>query len=68
MTRTAPTDPTNPDDPEVKVALTYRCRMSMCGALPGEYCKGFDGGPLPTGRITHHFRLDKAVKDGEAGR
>lgn len=52
----------NPQDGTVQTALALKCGMSDCGAKPGEHCRSFDGGPLPSGRIVHHFRLDKAFK------
>lgn len=61
--RTAPiVDWTSPADPVVQAGLKLACGMNHCGAKPGEWCKHFDGGPLPGGRLVHHFRLDKSMK------
>lgn len=57
------TDWSDPQDKTVARCLTVKCDLGMCGAFPGEHCKSFDGSPLPNGRLVHHFRLDKLVKD-----
>jgi hypothetical protein len=56
------TDWSDPQDTVVARCLTVKC--GLCKALPGVYCRALDGGPLP-GRLVHHFRLDKLVKDDE---
>lgn len=73
MTRTPPiVDWSSPDDPTVKLGLTFKC--GACKALPGQGCTNtVNGEPLSRiGRYIHHFRLDKAfvsaLTEGEAER
>lgn len=59
MTRTARVvDWANPTDPVVLAALLLKCGMGTCKAFPGEYCKSFNGQPLPGGRIVHFYRIE----------
>jgi hypothetical protein len=43
----------NPSDPVVKAGLKKAC---TCGALPGQFCTGPSGKPLP-GRLLHFVRV-----------